>query len=355
MKNNPNLSAWGTSETQYFYELTPEKILQAVEQLGLSCTGRCIALNSMENRVYEVEIELDDENVAKTASERFRIVKFYRPGRWTEEQIKEEHQFLLDLKELEIPVVAPIGLSGGATLLKTEDSEIFCAIFPKVGGRNPDELQDEQLPIIGRLLARMHNVGAVKEAKHRLHISPKIYGRESLAFLQESKNIPRHLESQYADLVTEICDLSEPLFEKIVPQRVHGDCHLGNLLWGREGPFWVDFDDMLMGPCVQDLWLIIPGRDDYAKRQLSILLKAYCEMRDFDSTSLKLIEPLRALRMIHFSAWIAKRWKDPAFPRTFVDFGTEAYWQEQVAQLEEQVGFIHIGNSNSRAIYTYRE
>lgn len=335
-----NTSAWGEAETKYFYELTPEKILSAVESLGFICTGRCLAMNSFENRVYEVEIEIEDETKIKSPSERFRIVKFYRPGRWTAEQIKEEHQFLLDLVDLEIPVVAPLVFSSGETLLKIPDSNIYCAVFPKVGGRSPDELSDEQLPLVGRLLARMHNAGSVRKANYRLNLSADTYVRSSLKYLLENKKIPRDIENNYSDLVREISDLTDSLFKGIPLQRIHGDCHLGNLLWGKDGPFWVDFDDMLNGPCVQDIWLLIPGRDEYAKNQLNILLDAYEQMREFDYQSLRLIEPLRALRMIHFTAWIAKRWEDPAFPNAFVDFGTPKYWSEQIAQLQEQVCLI---------------
>lgn len=294
----------------------------------------------MENRVYDVEIELDDDSVRKNASERFRIVKFYRPGRWSKAQIEQEHQFLLELKELEIPVVAPLIFEDGQTIQKVKDSEIYCTVFPKVGGRNPDELQDRQLPIIGRLLARMHNVGAVKDAPDRVRINQKTYGLDSLDFLLDSRSIPMYLENTYADLVEEICEISEPLFNNPSIHRIHGDCHLGNLLWGEEGPFWVDFDDMLVGPAIQDLWLVVPGRDDFSKRQFDLLLNAYSSMRSFDNTSLRLIEPLRALRMIHFSAWIAKRFSDPAFKRTFINFGTDSYWQEQIAQLREQIELI---------------
>ena len=232
MTEQSSLSTWGSAETKYFYELTPDRILDAVEHFGFRCTGRCLALNSMENRVYDVEIEVEDESALKSRSERFRIVKFYRPGRWTQEQIHEEHQFLLDLVELDIPVVAPLTFGEGETLLKIPDCNIWCAVFPKVGGRNPDELSDAQLPLIGRLLARMHNAGAIKEALNRVQICPDTYGREGLKYLLESQTLPAHFEQRYADIVNEICDLSDPWFEQAEVQRVHGDCHLGNLLWG---------------------------------------------------------------------------------------------------------------------------
>jgi Ser/Thr protein kinase RdoA (MazF antagonist) len=331
-----SLSTWGSEETQTFFSLTPERILDAVEASGLRCTGRCLTLNSMENRVYEVELELDPDVELRSPSERFRIAKFYRPGRWTQEQILQEHQFLQDLREEEIPVVAPIPFEDGRTLHQLDDTNIWYTVFPKVGGRSPDELNDEQLARIGRLLARMHNVGAVKQAPDRVRIHPDTYGRQSLAYLLESKTLPWNIEEQYKDIVEHICDLCTPWFEQAEVQRVHGDCHLGNLLWGPEGPFWVDFDDMVQGPCVQDIWLVTPGRDEWATRQRNILLDAYEMMRPFDYSTLRLVEPLRALRMIHFHAWISKRWKDPAFPHAFPQFGTDKYWQEELHALAEQ-------------------
>lgn len=340
MLEDNSVTAWGGEETKYFYELTPERILDAVETFGFRCTGRCIALNSMENRVYEVEIEVDDESKLRSPSERFRIVKFYRPGRWSKAQILEEHQFLLDLAELEIPVVAPEVFDGKQTLFELPDCQILAAVFPKIGGRNPDELQDEQLPLVGRLLARLHNAGSIKQAPHRIRLHTETYGIQSLDYLLESETLPAHLEQTYIDLVEELCETVEPWFDEAEVQRIHGDCHLGNLLWGTYGPFWVDFDDMVRGPCVQDLWLIIPGRDEYAQRQLDILLEAYEQMRPFDYESLKLIEALRALRMIHFDGWIARRWSDPAFPKAFPEYGTDKYWNEQIRQLNEQCDLL---------------
>lgn len=331
-----SLSAWGSLETKFFYELTPDKILDAVEGFGFRCTGRCVALNSMENRVYEVEIESD----SKLRTDHQKIIKFYRPGRWSKEQIQEEHDFLADLTEVEIPVVAPSKNPTGQTICELEDLKIYYTLFPKVGGRNPQELSNEQLPIVGRLLARMHNVGAVKKAQHRINLTPDSYGRESLNFLNSSKLIPTHIENRYSYLVEKICEKSDPLFEKFATQRVHGDCHFGNLLWADTSPFWVDFDDSVVAAPVQDLWLLFPGRDEYSTEQMRNLIIAYDEMRAFDWESLDLIEPLRALRMIHFCAWIAKRWEDPAFKRAFVEFGTDKYWVEQISLLEEQLSLI---------------
>ena len=336
-------SQFGDAETKYFYSLTPERILDAVETFGFRCTGRCCALNSMENRVYEVEIDLGNAK-PRSPSERFRIVKFYRPGRWTKEQILDEHSFLLDLVEYEIPAVAPIVFENNQTLLEVPGTGIWGSVFPKVGGRSPDELDAQQLPIVGRLLARMHNVGKTKRADHRVQINQITYGLDNLDYLLSIQAIPAQFAARYQSVVRTIAEISGPWFEQAESQRLHGDCHLGNLLYGPDGFFWVDFDDMLRGPCVQDLWLIIGGRDHYAKEKLSILLEAYEQMREFDRSTLRLIEPLRALRLVHFAAWISKRWEDPAFPRTFVEFGSERYWGEQVHYLEEELEIIRDQN-----------
>ena len=332
-------SPFGDTQTKYFYELTPERILAAVEALGFRCTGRCFALNSFENRVYQVEIEVEGATRRTPQADRFRIFKFYRPGRWSKEQILDEHQFLQDLAEYEIPVVPPVALEG-RTLFEIPDAGIYYAGFPQIGGRAPDELSAEEFERVGRLLARMHGVGATRSAAHRLVLNEETYGRRNLAQLVEANVLPPEHEAHYRELVDAVCLLAAPLFRAAKNQRIHGDCHLGNLLFGDRGFFWVDFDDMLQGPCVQDLWLLLPGRDEYAKKQLDLLLGGYEQMRDFDRASLALIEPLRALRIIHFNAWIAKRWSDPIFPRTFVEFGTNRYWSEQIRVLEEQVALI---------------
>jgi len=321
--------------TSFFYDLTPEHVLQAVEAVGVRCTGRALALNSMENRVYEVEIEVPDLEKLASRHEAFRVVKFYRPGRWTKEQILEEHQFLADAIEAELPVVAPLAFADGSTLQQMAGVGIWYAVFPKVGGRINDEFNRADLIRLGRLLARLHTVGAGRESEHRISLNPNSYGRENLKYLTESGVIPNTYQSRYSDLVNFICDWSDPFFKKIPTQRIHGDCHIGNIIWNTQGCFLVDFDDMVRGACVQDLWLLVPGRDKYAQDNLEILLEGYESMRPFDRSTLRIIEPLRALRMIHFSAWIARRWEDPSFKRVFVDFGTERYWGEQVVSLNE--------------------
>lgn len=332
--------AWGSEETKYFFALTPEKILEAVERTGLRCTGRCLTLNSMENRVYEVEIEWESDTPPKTPSEKFRIVKFYRPGRWNEAQILEEHRFLQDLVEAEIPAVAPVAFGDGKTLHKVPDIDIWYSVFPKVGGRNPDELLPEQAEQVGRLLARLHAVGASRPAPHRIQLTPETYGKNNLEFLLASDTIPLDYRGRYEALVNEIVSLTTPLFQGVATQRIHGDCHLGNLLWSSQGAFFIDFDDMVTGPCIQDFWLMIPGRLDENRELLNSVITGYEQFKEFDDSQLKLVEPLRALRFIHFAAWIAKRWNDPYFQRVFTQFGTPQYWAGQIADLQDQLELI---------------
>jgi len=328
---------WGSEETKFFFELTPDRILNSVEEAGFRCTGRVQELNSMENRVYDVELEegttsLPDD--ARTA--RSRIIKFYRPGRWSKGQILEEHEFLKDLSENEVPVVPPLAFKTGETVREVKGLTIYYSIFPKVRGRAPQELNNENLKVVGRLLARLHQVGARKRAKHRIEINPTSYGRDNLNHILQTRLVPDHFRDRYQSVVEKICEAGDPIFKSCETIRIHGDCHLGNLLWGSEGPFFLDFDDMLRGPPVQDMWLIVAGRDAEALEQREILLSAYEEMRTFDRSTLQLIEILRALRFIHFSAWIGKRWQDPAFPKHFPHFGSERYWEEQVTDLYEQ-------------------
>ncbi len=344
MTKKPTTTVSDDAATQYFYELTPERILQSVEAAGLRCTGRCLALNSMENRVYEVEIEVPDETAVKSRFDLFRVVKFYRPGRWSKEQILEEHEFLADLVKSDLPAAAPLPFDDGSTLRKVEGCPIWCAVFAKIGGRSPDELRDEELERIGRLLARLHTVGKSKRAQHRLTLNPETYGISNLKFLRDQGFLPPEIAPAYSQVIENICSISEPWFKAADYQRIHGDFHFGNILWASDGPCLLDFDDFVHGPCVQDLWLILPGRDEETRRQLGVMLSSYESMRTFDRTTLRLIEPLRALRFIHYSAWIARRWKDPAFQRTFPQFGSPGYWNEQLSDLREQLMYIQEGS-----------
>lgn len=336
-------SGWGDSTTKYFFELTPDRVLDAVETSGIRCTGRCQPLNSFENRVYDVEVESEGDEaneLKRNSAANQRIVKFYRPGRWTKEQIIEEHAFLAELAAAEIPAIAPLPFADGSTL-KTLDTGIHYCLFPKIGGRAPDELDDEATRRVGRLLARIHQVGRAKESKHRIRLSPETYGIANLEYLLEKGLIPEEFRARYETAAREICAITKPWFAETRAQRVHGDCHLGNLLRGSGDQwFFVDFDDMLVAPPVQDLWLLLPGRD---RQKLEVLLEGYEEIGDFDRTSLRLIEPLRALRFIHYTGWVARRWDDPAFPQAFPQFGTYRYWKDETEDLERQWHRIRLG------------
>lgn len=333
---------WGAKQTQFFFELTPDRVLRAVERLGFVCTGRSMPLNSFENRVYQVEVEDEGpaESLVSHYGKKYVVIKFYRPGRWNREQIHEEHEFLRQLKDIEIPVVAPFLDQKNETNLSEDNTQIYFSCFPMVRGRSPDELSADQLEQVGRLLARIHSVGAIAPAHHRVHLTPSVYGLANLQSLLDNNTIPPEHREQYVFYVQEICKTTQPWFHRFPVQRIHGDCHLGNLLWGADGPFFLDFDDMVMGPPIQDLWLLIPGRDEEAKEKFEILCTGYEQMRPLDRKAFVLIEALRALRFVHFTAWIAKRWDDPAFPRAFPEFGTDKYWRTQVQDLRDQLGAI---------------
>ncbi|MBP7585449.1 MAG: serine/threonine protein kinase, partial [Spirochaetes bacterium] len=234
----------GLPENRFFFNLTPDIILRALEEAGFAPSGHCMALNSYENRVYDLRLE-DNSHV---------VAKFYRPGRWTREQILEEHRFLADLRADEIPVCAPLELSGGGTLRETEG--ILYAVWPRTGGRVPDELSDEELAMLGRLCARIHNNGAAGKAPHRIELTGESYGLQPLAFLLERNFLPEHCRGRYEKAVREVVDIYESLRAGVPFHRIHGDCHLGNLLRGSEGYFFLDFDDFLSGPAVQDVWML---------------------------------------------------------------------------------------------------
>lgn len=308
-----------------FFGLTPDWVIRAVEAAGFEPTGHTLALHCLENRVYSLRLE-DGSYV---------VAKFYRPERWSKEAILEEHHFLFELKEAEIPVVAPIVFEDGQSLHDVEG--ISYAVWPRVGGRSPDELSDQQVEILGRLLARIHHVGAVRPAKHRRTLDAGSYAREPLAFLLAKGFLPPRIAPRYRAVVEKIAKLYEGRVRGVPLHRIHGDCHLGNLLFGREGWFFVDFDDFVTGPAVQDIWLLVPGRDEEAARQRELFIEAYQQFRPFDPLWLTLVEPLRAFRYIHYAAWIARRWHDPAFPGVFPHFNTEQYWERETIDLEEQL------------------
>jgi Ser/Thr protein kinase RdoA (MazF antagonist) len=314
--------------TDLFLSLTPEKVLQAVEAGGLECNPVCYPLNSFENRVYEVEL-----------ADRSRVIaKFYRPGRWNEEQILEEHLFLKDLDWQEIPVCTMRPFPGGGTLRRIDN--IFYCLSDRRGGRAPDELDEAGARRLGMLVGRMHEVGARREAEHRLRLDADTYVRQNLDWLEQHDVVPVHLRERYFDTALSIAALADRRMAGVPTHRIHGDLHLGNVLF-RDGLLHVlDFDDMVIGPAVQDLWLALPGRDAYTKTLRERFLEGYIQFRDFDRSTLALIEPLRALRIIHYAAWIARRWHDPAFPAAWPHFGTPDYWERETQDLEEQLAVI---------------
>ncbi|MDB4970966.1 MAG: Stress response kinase [Myxococcales bacterium] len=317
---------------EQFFALTPDRILDAVEFGGRRATGYALALNSLENRVYEIELE-DETRV---------VAKFYRPGRWSKESILDEHRFLDELHAAEMPVVPPIARDDGATLgeLPVDGGAIWFAVFPKARGRAPEELDDDKLRQLGRLIARLHTVGAAHNAPSRPRLDADYYGETSLKILVTADPmtgwVPHELRARFSAAARGIIDASARALASVAPIRIHGDCHLGNLLWGAEGPFFLDFDDFLHGPPVQDLWLIAPGRDEEAVHQRAMLAEGYDSMRSFDHTSLRLVESLRALRILRYAAWIAQRWSDPAFQRAFPDWDGHNTWHREVSDLEQQ-------------------
>jgi Ser/Thr protein kinase RdoA (MazF antagonist) len=321
----------GKVQNDLFFALTPERVLAAVEAGGLTTNPVCYPLNSFENRVYEVELQ-----------DRTRIVaKFYRPGRWSEEQILEEHQFLTDLDAEEVPVATVRPFPDGGTLKRVDD--IYYSLADRKGGRAPDELSDASARRLGMLVGRLHNVGVRREAPHRLSLSADNYIREPVDWLRSHDTVPAHLRDRYFGIALEIADIADRMLEGVAADhlhRIHGDLHLGNVL-DRDGQLRVlDFDDMLTGPAVQDLWLALPGRDRYTLRQREEFLLGYEQFRLFDRSTLRLIEPLRALRIVHYAAWLGRRWHDPAFPAAWPHFGTEEYWTRETDDLAELLAVI---------------
>jgi len=321
-----------------FDQLTPDVVVDAVESVGLACDGRLQALSSYENRVYQVHLE-DGEVV---------VAKFYRPARWSEAQVLEEHGFAAELVAAEVPVVAPLVLQGST--LHRHGGFLF-AVSPRRGGRAPELDDEEVLEWIGRFLARLHNVGAARSFVQRPALDLQSFGREPLDWLLRHQMIPLDVQSAWQRQCEEALQLiaRHPVLTGgetgIRRLRLHGDCHVGNILWtpvdvpatAGPGPHFVDLDDARMGPAVQDLWMLLSGDRAQRTYQLSCLLDGYEQLREFDRRELALIEPLRTLRLIHYSAWLARRWDDPTFPLNFPWFGSSDYWQGQVQMLEDQI------------------
>ena len=301
-------------------------MLDALESAGLRGDGRLLALNSYENRVYQASLEDGSQVVAK----------FYRPGRWSEAQILEEHAFALELAAREIPMVAPRVL-GDHTLNKFKT--FWFAVYPRRGGR-PPELEDEKvLEWIGRFLGRIHAVGASTPFRERPGLNAETFGTEPRDWLIASGMVPVDLKEVWQSVSGQALQRVEQIFhqvENLKEIRLHGDCHAGNILWTDDGPHFVDLDDARMGPAVQDLWMLLPGDRATAQKCLASVLRGYRQFFDFNPEELSLLEPLRTLRLLHYSAWLARRWDDPAFPAAFPWFGTQRYWQDRILELREQ-------------------
>ncbi|AXE36033.1 serine/threonine protein kinase [Chromobacterium phragmitis] len=313
-----------------FAGLTPDVILDAVESLGLRASGSLLALNSYENRVYQVGMDEAPPLVAK----------FYRPQRWSDEAILEEHIFSLQLAEREIPAVPPLVFAGQT--LHAHGGFRF-ALFERRGGRAPELDRDDTLQWVGRFLGRIHALGGTADYLHRPALDPQTFGREPLDFLLAGDWLPSELKEVYRGVAEHALLGVARCFERAggaTSIRLHGDCHVGNLLWTDAGPHFVDFDDSRMGPAVQDLWMLLSGDRAEQSRQLGEVLAGYEDFREFDMRELNLLEALRTLRLLHYSAWLARRWHDPAFPAAFPWFGAPRYWEEQILALREQIALM---------------
>jgi len=319
------------SDTHHpFQELTPSFVMDAVESQGFYCDRRVFALNSYENRVYQVGIDEGEPLIAK----------FYRPERWSEAQIQEEHDFCFELAGHELPVVAPIKSSSGESLL--HHKEFMFALYRRQGGHAPEFDNLDNLKILGRLLGRIHGIGAVSAFKHRPVLDSRSFGHESVKLIDESF-IPDEYRLSYRAVTDQLLEAIDTILGEVGPVRqirTHGDCHAGNILWRDNAPHFVDFDDARTAPAVQDLWMMLSGDRPRQLAQLDSLMSGYQEFCDFDTRELRLIEPLRTLRMLHYSAWLARRWQDPVFPHTFFWFNTTRYWGEHILELREQLGAL---------------
>ncbi len=314
-----------------FAALTPDTVLDALESIGLFGDGRLLALNSYENRVYQVGMEQGEPVVAK----------FYRPERWSDAAIVEEHAFVHALAELEIPVVPALPLGGKGTLHHFKGFRF--AVFHRHGGRAPELEDSATLEWMGRFLGRIHAVGALQPFQERPALDPVTFGDEPRDWLLAHGFIPDDLVEVYCSVVTQALDGVRRCYDRagdIRLLRLHGDCHCGNVLWTDDGPHFVDFDDGRMGPAVQDLWMLLSGDRRDMVRQLSDLLAGYEDFFEFNPRELHLIEALRTLRLIHYSAWLARRWDDPAFPSAFPWFNTQRYWQDRILELREQIALM---------------
>ena len=318
-----------SESTHPFQSLTPSFIMDAVESQGYRCDCRTSALNSYENRVYQVGIDEGQPLIAK----------FYRPGRWSDEQIVEEHQLCFELEEHELSVVAPCRKEDGESLRRYQGFRF--ALYPRQGGHAPEFDNNENLLILGRMLGRIHSIGAIHPFQHRPTLDSQSFGHASVALIAEHF-IPDEYRASYQAVTGQLLEAIDGIMSGTPPRyiRTHGDCHAGNILWRDGAPHFVDFDDARMAPAVQDLWMMFSGERPRQLEQLAQLIKGYSEFYDFRPSELRLVEALRALRMLHYSAWLANRWQDPTFPCTFPWFNTVRYWGEHILQLREQLSVL---------------
>jgi Ser/Thr protein kinase RdoA (MazF antagonist) len=310
--------------------LTPDAVISAVESAGYRCDARLLALNSYENRVYQVGIEDEVPLVAK----------FYRPQRWTEAQIREEHSFSFELRDADISVVAPLTGSDGDSLHCYDD--FLFALFTRRGGYPPELDNPDNLIVLGRTLGRIHSVGRAKAFEHRQTMSVQRMLADSREFLL-ANFIPASLEPAYSSLTADLLAIVTEVFGEVPPQsmiRVHGDCHVGNILWRDDCAHFVDLDDCCMAPAMQDLWMFLSGERHDKQLQLSELIAGYSEFCDFEPRQLRWLESLRTMRLVHYAAWLGRRWQDPAFPHSFTWFNTERYWAEHILELREQMSAL---------------
>ncbi|HEX5048094.1 MAG TPA: serine/threonine protein kinase [Gammaproteobacteria bacterium] len=308
-----------------YEHLTPDVIMASVERCGFVCTGSILALASYENRVYQ--IGTDDG---------FVVAKFYRPGRWSDDAIREEHEFALELAGAEVPVVPPL-VHDGETL--HEHDAYRYAVYERRGGRWPELGSKDDRVWMGRFLGRLHAIGGARRFAVRATLSRDELGRRSVEDLLDSDWIPPHLVDSYASVTSQLLDSVDAAFDDVGAYRalrIHGDCHRGNVLWTDDGPHFVDLDDCVNGPAVQDIWLFLAGNRDEMEAQLGDLLEGYSQFADFDYGELRLVEALRSLRLMHYTAWITRRWHDPAFPRAFPWLAEPRYWEQHVQALLEQ-------------------
>ena len=310
-----------------YARLTPECLLDAIDSLALHCDGRLLALNSFENRVYQVGLE--DGTVV--------VAKFYRPDRWSDAQILEEHDFTTELASREIPVVAPLRI--GERTLHTYEGYRF-AVYPRRGGRAPELDDPAVLEWTGRFIGRIHAVGATRPFAERPALDVASFGDEPRDWLLSHDFVPPDLRPAWRAAIDQALEAVRRAYAdagELASIRLHGDCHPGNILWTDDGPHFVDFDDARMGPAIQDLWMLLSGDARAMSRQLGDVLAGYEDFMELNRRELRLVEGLRTLRLVHYSAWIARRWADPAFPAAFPWFGGQRYWQDRILELREQI------------------